>query len=148
MYLPKTLIYFTPFYFENGNNPQNKYFIVLEATEQDIVLASLPTSKNQVPNHIQKTHGCLNHDESRFNCYLFEKQKIISECNTFSFPLDTFVYGEQVFTTEKTKLENGYKSENKDFVVLCKLSETEYRSLINCLKNSKSVKNRIKRLIA
>jgi|AGTN01.1.fsa_nt_gi hypothetical protein len=37
---------FTPFYFENGNSPQNKNVIVLSSVEDDLLVASLPTSKD------------------------------------------------------------------------------------------------------
>lgn len=46
------IIYFSPFYFKNGNTSKNKYFLVLKYIENDIVIASLPTRKDSVPYKI------------------------------------------------------------------------------------------------
>ncbi|MDR1543012.1 MAG: hypothetical protein LBS50_01100 [Prevotellaceae bacterium] len=84
------ILYCTPFYFQDGSC-KNKYFIVLAKNYDDIVVANLPTSKDHVPNFITKRHGCLNNDDACFNCYYFEKNKIISE-NNFAFPRDTYLF--------------------------------------------------------
>jgi len=66
MFAPGTLIYFTPFYFENGNF-KNKYFLVLANTGNDIIVASLPTSKDHIPDSIIKKHGCISNESMRIN---------------------------------------------------------------------------------
>ena len=43
------LLKFTPFTFKNGANPKPKYFIVLGRMKEDVVIASLPTSKDHIP---------------------------------------------------------------------------------------------------
>ncbi|MDR3286861.1 MAG: hypothetical protein LBT27_05415 [Prevotellaceae bacterium] len=105
-----------------------------------IIVASLPTNKDHVPDYLQKKHGCINDDNSKFNCYYFEKNRIISECNTFSFPFDTYVYGEQADIMSKSLLNNIYNPEKGDYIKLGKLSDNEFISLKKCLLNSSSVK--------
>lgn len=39
------LLFFRPFLFKNGADPQDKFFLVLKKMDGDILLASLPTSK-------------------------------------------------------------------------------------------------------
>ncbi|GHT44118.1 hypothetical protein AGMMS49965_19190 [Bacteroidia bacterium] len=147
MYTAGSILYFTPFFFKNGNQPKNKYFIVLESYSDDLIVASLPTSQDHVPNHLAKKHGCIEDAKSNFNCYYFEKEKKISKNNEFGFPLDTYIYGEQVDVMNKSLLNSQYQTENKDYVKLCNLSINEFNSIIECLANSSSVKRKIKKLL-
>ena len=147
MFEAREILYFTPFYFDSGTIPKNKYFLVLGVFENEIIVASLPTSKDHVPNFIDKKHGCLNDDKNDFNCYYFECKRIISECNTFAFPVDTFVYGEQLKTIELSAIIKQYPTENINFLRKGKLSELEYANLIRCILNSKKVKRKIKSML-
>lgn len=49
MYLKSNIIYFNPFYFKNGNTSKDKYFVVLNNDNDKIILASLPTRKDHIP---------------------------------------------------------------------------------------------------
>jgi len=141
-----SLILFTPFYYKDGSPAQDKFFIVLKATDDDIIFAGLPTSQNKVPNFLVQTHGCINDDENCFNCYLFTNGTSI--CDTgFSFNKTTFIYGETIDDYKLSNLTSVYKVEGKDYDIKGKLLDSEFQSLITCLKNSKSVKNRIKRIL-
>ena len=141
------ILYFTPFHFRNGNPPKNKYFIVLSVCDNDLIVASLPTSKDHVPSHLTKKHGCINDEPSRFNCYCFKKSVVISKCKTFSFKLDTFIYGEQVDVIDATSLMKQYPDEGKNYKKCGVLSEEELTRLKKCLIKSGKVKNKIKRLL-
>lgn len=48
MYQKGNIIYFTPFYFKNGNTPKPKYFVVLSVSESETILASLPSSRDYI----------------------------------------------------------------------------------------------------
>ncbi len=48
MFEEGNLLFFRPFLFKNGATPENKFFLVLKKLDGDILLASLPTSKNHV----------------------------------------------------------------------------------------------------
>lgn len=60
MFEEGNLLFFRPFLFKNGAESQDKFFLVLKKLEGDILLASLPTSKDHVPSDLEVKHGCLN----------------------------------------------------------------------------------------
>jgi len=143
MFLPRQIIYFSSFQFKNGDAPQTKYFIVLANIENNIIIASLPTRTNSVPSFVTSTHGCINIDERCYNSYLFEKQKIIGE-KGFFFDMPTFIYGDQVEDYRLELLDANY-IEGIDYVILDMLLQKEFDAVINCFKNSNSVKFKIKK---
>jgi hypothetical protein len=146
MYIPGTIIYFTPFYFSGGDS-KNKYFLVLSVARDNLLVACLPTSKDHIPRLTEKKHGCINDDDIRVNCYFFEAGRVVSECGTFCFERDTYVYGEQISFVDKQVMQSVYKKEGKDYRVLCKLSNTELQSVKECLKNARVVKNKFKKFL-
>mgnify|MGYP006872984271 FL=1 len=89
-----TLLYCDPFVFKNGATPKPKYFIVLANTDDGVMLASLPTSKDHVPQDAEVIRGAVNIPERGVNAYVFEAGDQVTE--SFAFPRRTFVYGEQV----------------------------------------------------
>jgi hypothetical protein len=146
MYIPGMIIYFTPFYFSDGSS-KNKYFLVLATCENSLLVASLPTSKDHIPRSIKKKHGCINDDTIRINCYFFEAGTIISECGKFGFERDTCIYGEQLTFADTQTMRSVYKKEGTDYRVLCKLSNTEFQSVKECLKKAGVVKNKFKKYL-
>ena len=89
-----TLLYFNPFVFKNGATPKPKYFIVLANTDDGVMLASLPTSKDHVPADAEVVRGAVNIPERGVNAYVFEAGDQVTD--TYCFPRRTYVYGEQV----------------------------------------------------
>jgi hypothetical protein len=89
-----TLLYCDPFVFKNGATPKPKFFIVLANTDDGVMLASLPTSKDHVPGDAEVVRGAVNIPERGVNAYVFEAGDKVTE--NFAFPRRTFVYGEQV----------------------------------------------------
>jgi hypothetical protein len=143
VFLPGQIIYFNSFQFKNGNTPKTKYFIILANIDDKIIIASLPTRTNTVPSFVTINHGCINIDERCYNSYLFEKDKVIGE-KGFSFDMTTFVYGDQVEDYKLELLEANY-IEGIDYIVIDRMIKTEFDSIINCFKNSNSVKFKIKK---
>jgi hypothetical protein len=137
------LLYITPFYFSNGTS-KNKYFIVLKKTSNGVLLISLPTSQDHIPIGIEKKHGCINNSEMLVSCYYFHPQNAITD-NGFSFPLETYLYAEQVNEIGEDSFMKNYQFENIDFSVLGKINPEEFTAIINCLTNSPTIKNRYKR---
>jgi hypothetical protein len=146
MYSPGAIIYFMPFYFSDGSS-RNKYFLVLADGVDNLLVASLPTSKDHIPRSIEKRHGCINDDTAQINCYFFEAGVIVSECGTFSFERDTYVYGEQIAFFDKQKMQSLHKKEGTDYRILCQLSNTEFLLIKKCLKESGVVKNKYKKYL-
>lgn len=145
MYAPGQILYFTPFYFPNGNLAKNKYFIVLACVSNDLIVANLPTSRDHIPSFIEKKHGCINADDQQIGCYFFEKGKIISACETFAFPLDTYIYAEQVDSFNIDKLNEIYQTKDVDYQIVCELSDAEFLAIKDCLKNSSKTKRGVKK---
>ena len=146
MFLEGQIIYFEPFYFKNGNTAKNKSFIVLKNIDNITIIASLPTRTSKAPALINVTHGCMNDDERCFNCYLFEKDKVITDTG-FAFDMNTYVYGNEVEDYEVQILSSVYAIENVDYIIIGKLNDNEYSNLYKCLTNSTSIKRRLKRLL-
>ena len=90
MFKEGNILYFEPFYFENGNTPKPKYFLVLKEVDNQLILASLPTSHDHIPSNMSKVHGCIDDSTINFNCYYFKAGKDIAFSDvageTFSFP--------------------------------------------------------------
>jgi hypothetical protein len=141
------VIYFSPFYFKNGNTSKNKYFIVLKNIENRLLIASLPTRSDKLPSFITIKHGCVNDEERCLNCYLFEAAKPITT-NGFSFDLPTFIYGNEVEEYEVEIMSDIYSIDGVDYEIMGLLLKHELTNLINCLTGSSSVKRRIKRLLS
>ena len=147
MYLPGNIIYFTPFYFSNSSLPKPKYFIVLKGKDGDgNVLASLATKRDCVPGTICKLHGCIDDPEINFNCYCFQKDRIITETG-WGFPKETYIYGYRLALFSITDLDSKYKINNVDFQKKGKLFVDEYNAVISCLRDSPAVKRKLRRLM-
>ncbi|OQP48944.1 hypothetical protein A4H97_29095 [Niastella yeongjuensis] len=143
MFLPGQIIYFPDFFFKNGNTAKPKYFIVLAKNENDIIVGALPTRSNNVPSFVTVPHGCINIDERCYNCYVFEKDKVVGK-KGFKFYEPTFIYGHQIEDYKIAIFEQVYPIEGVDYHILDLLTDAEFTSLKNCLLNSTSVKNKIK----
>jgi hypothetical protein len=136
------ILYLMPCYFKNGNTSKNKYFIVLKNIENRVILASLPTRTNKAPALVLNMHGCNNDIERCFNCYAFEANRIISE-NAFAFPIQTFMYGNEVEDYDLDILQHNHKIEGVDYEMMGTLIEAEYKDIISCLKQSTSIRRGI-----
>jgi hypothetical protein len=140
------IIYFQPFYFKNGNTSKNKYFVVLKIISDKIIIASLPSSISKAPSLVNITHGCINNEERCFNCYVFQKHKVVCS-NGFYFEMDTFIYGNEVEDYEIDTLSQVYAIEGIDFEHVGNLTKEEFDALYICLKESSSTKRKIKKLL-
>ena len=146
VYKQGQILYFEPFYFLNGNTSKNKYFIVLKQVGEEIIVASLPTSKDFVPRFIPKVHGCLKSDEANFCCYYFEQDKPITD-NDWAFSRDTYLYAEQIDIYELSLLTEMYKFEGIDYQVVGCLTQMEYQNLTDCVKDSKAIRRKVRRVL-
>ena len=144
MFTEGIILYISPFYFKNANTSKNKYFIVLKVLENLLVIASLPTRSNKAPSLIQTDHGCNNDADRCFNCYAYQANKVITD-NGFSFPINTYVYGNEVEDYSLQTLQLVYKIEGVDYEIMGTLTQQEYTDLCTCLKQSTSIKRGIKK---
>ena len=114
MFKEGRLLYFTPFFFRNGNPAKPKYFLVIKNLEDGLLLASLPTSQDHIPQGIDIKHGVCEIPTSCVSAYVFvagEDVATAPDSSRFSFPKNTFIYGEQIEEYNeslfKQQIENG-----------------------------------------
>lgn len=134
------VLYFDPFYFKDalgGSKP--KYYIVLKKTGDDVVLATLPTSKDHVPGSIEKVHGCMEHPEINFNCYYYPAGYAVCT-NGFGFPVETYVYGYRLQTHRVSDFVKQQEDGETVITVKGRLTDEEYRAIVDCLRLSPAVK--------
>lgn len=146
MFKAGSIYYFPAFTFNNGDKPKEKYFIVLKETTDSVLIGTLPTRTNKIPSFVDKEHGCINIEERMYNCYLFQKDKVICG-NGFSFYMPTFVYGSDIDYYPKGKFEADHPTEGKDYIIKGELSPEEFRSLLDCFGKSNAVKRGVKRAL-
>jgi hypothetical protein len=61
--------------------------------------------------------------------------------------LETYVYGPQVAEFNKSNFESIYAIEEIDYEIVGKLTSMEFTSIQNFVKNSKTVKRKIRRAL-
>ena len=150
MFEEGSLLFFRPFLFKNGANPQDKFFLVLKRTEDNILLACLPTSKDHVPTDLEVNHGCLNIPERMFNVFVFlagEKVASKEDGTPFTFDKNTFIYGANLDTYPTTRFDLQERMAQTSIEKIGILNECLFKELIACLSKSKMVKNKFRRML-
>lgn len=146
-----SLLYFEPFIFKNGAKPKNKYMIVLGGdSEGQMILASLPTSKDHVPSDIVVNIGCIDLPNRQVNVFVFPAKKTIAYTQQgipFSFKVNTFVYGSDIDSYPVLTLNQQISELSTNVKVIGKLADDCFSTLIKCLKDSKMVKNKFKHML-
>lgn len=136
------LLKFTPFVFKNGANPKPKYFIVLGKMSEDVIIASLPTSKDHVPDSMSISNGCINDKERNVNAFIFNENVLVTD--TFSFPRKTFVYTEQVDEYSLDYLLR-MQSDIEDFG---RIRSELLNGLLDCLLSSSMLKRKYRKVLS
>lgn len=146
MFEEGTIIYFDPFYFKNGNTAKPKYFVVLKHQYKQNLLASLPTRTDSIPEKEEIDNGCIELPSINLNCFVFSQEIEITECGKM-FDFKTHIYGHQIDVYEIEFLKEIYPLEGTDYVIWGKMKDPLFVSLIECLKNSKSVKRKYRKIL-
>ena len=145
MYTPGKIIYFDPFFFKEGGS-KPKYFLVLKVINENVILASLPSSQAHLPASIVIQHGCLEIPELCINCYVFEANKPITK-DGWSFNLNTFLHGLWLDDYNISELMETYSIENVEYEIIGELTDEQLCNIINCFANSSNVKRKYKRIL-
>ncbi len=140
------ILYFDPFYFKNGNPAKPKYFVVLKNIDNNSILASLPTSKDSIPEKEEIENGCVELPNINFNCFVISNSIKVTNCGKM-FDVQTHLYGHQLDIYENEKLKELYPLQDNDYFIWGKMKVEIYTDLINCLKNSGTVKQKHKRIL-
>ena len=122
MFSPGNLLYFNPFIFPDGGTPKPKYFLVLAETGNDVLLASLPTSKDHVPSDLPVVSGCLELPERMVNAYVLLANTPITD-NGFSFRVNTFIYGANIKTYDSSAFLSQKQNSETEITLIGKLSD-------------------------
>ena len=141
------ILYFDPFFFKNGSASKPKYFIVLKIIDGSSLLASLPSSLDFLPSGHLKKHGCLEIPEASFNSYIFEGRRSVTT-DGWAFPLDTYVYGQQIDEYDISVLKDIYPVEGLDYRIIGKLANIEFTQLKECFVKSANVKRKYRRILS
>lgn len=145
MFTEGNIIYFNPFFFnEGGSKP--KYFLVLVAMETNTILASLPSSQPHLPADIPIVHGCISQPDCGISCYIFNKAKPITT-NGWSFEKDTFLHGHWISDYEIGVLHEKYQVEGVEYEIIGQLTIDELACVKECFKNSPVVKRKYRRYL-
>jgi hypothetical protein len=141
------ILYFTPFYFRNGNPPKNKFFVVLKKNANSTIIVSLPTSKDYIPENAVVESGCVEIPKAMINCFVISNKVPVTDCGK-CFTLKTYIYGGELATYEIQELSDTYPQENVDYQIFGKMKKSIFDKLINCIKDSNSVKRKYKRALS
>ncbi|WP_432671719.1 hypothetical protein [Flavobacterium sp. SM2513] len=146
MFEEGTIIYFDPFYFKNGNTAKPKYFVVLKNHADQNILASLPTRTDSIPQKEEIENGCIELPSINLNCFVISDAIVVTDCGK-KFDFKTHIYGHQIDVYEIESLKEIYPIEDTDYKIWGKMKADIFFSLIDCLKNSKSVKRKYQKLL-
>jgi len=141
MFKVGNIIYFTPFYFKNGNTAKPKYFVVLKEVEEKTILASLPTRKDSIPENEVVEYGCIELPDINLNCFVFSPEITVTKCNKH-FDFRTHIYGYQIDSYNIAELSDIYRIEGTDFEIFGEMQDELFTQLIDCLKTSRAVKRK------
>lgn len=145
MYSEGNIIYFSPFYFKNGNTAKEKYFVVLKNSTNKTILASLPTRKDYIPNKDVIENGCIELPEINMNCFVISPNIEITECGKH-FDFKTHLYGYEINEYDTKLMLEIYQIEGTDYIIWGKMKKEIFSSMLSCFKNSQSVKRKFKPL--
>ncbi|PWH84750.1 hypothetical protein [Brumimicrobium oceani] len=146
MFKEGIIIYFDPFYFKNGNTAKPKYFVVLKNQNEQNILASLPTRKDSIPQKEEIDNGCIELPSINLNCFVISNKIEITKCGK-TFDFKTHIYGHQIESYKTAFLKEIYPIENADYEIWGEMKKEIFTSLIECLKNSKSVKRKYRKML-
>lgn len=150
MFEEGNLLLFRPFLFKNGAAPKDKFFLVLANVGDDLLLASLPTSKDHVPSDMEVKHGCLEMAERFVNVFVFLSGEEIAMRETgesFSFSKNTFVYGANLDVYAASQFELQERMAQTEIELIGRLDSDVFAELKNCLANSSMVKNKYRKIL-
>ena len=147
MFSEGEILYFDPFYFKNGNTSKAKFFVILKTYSGNCYLASLPTSKDFIPEKFSIEDGCVELPEIDINCFVISSKTVITTCNKY-FPLPTFIYGYQIDDYSEEYLKEIYPVEGADFERWGMMKPDIFEAMIDCFKTSKNVKRKYKTILS
>lgn len=147
MFAVGTILYFTPFHFQNtATAAKPKYFVVIKHVDTGTLIAALPSSQKHLPYDLHAAYGCIDLPDSGIGCYVFEANLSIAD-NGFAFPRDSYLYGQHLDQYDPAHIASTYPYEGIDYDIKGILTPSVLADIIVCLKNSSTVKRRFRQLL-
>lgn len=142
-----TLLHIPNYIFENGDS-KNKFFLILkELNNGSQLIVSLPSSIEYFPLDTVINHGCIDLIQAQQTTYCFKAGNILDSKNNFSFSKDTYLHGCWLKEIDRTLFFQTYPIQDFHYEIKGVLDQIELDSIIECFKNSPSVKRRFKKLL-
>lgn len=141
-----TLLHIPNYVFENGDS-KNKFFLLLKEVNGAQLIVSLPSSIEYFPADVVINHGCIDLIQAQQTTYCFKAGYILDSNNNFSFSKDTYLHGCWLQEIDRTLFFQTYPVKDFHYEIKGVLDKNELDSVIECFKNSPSVKRRIKKLL-
>ena len=80
------------------------------------------------------------------NCFVISPNIVVTECRKY-FVFKTHLYGYQIDIYEISIMLEIYQIEGTDFIIWGKMKKEIFTAMIQCFKNSKSIKRKYKNLL-
>lgn len=141
-----TLLHIPNYVFENGDS-KNKFFLLLKEVSGTQLIISLPSSIEYFPSDTTITHGCIDLIDAQQTTYCFKAGYILDSNNNFSFSKDTYLHGCWLKEIDRTLFFQTYPIPDFHYEIKGILDQIELENIIECFKNSPSVKRRLKKLL-
>lgn len=146
MFVSGNILHISNYDFEDSKTaPKNKYLVVLHNDSNTIIVGTLTTSQDYVPDE-DKKEGCIKIDAKCIHCFHFPANKQIGE-NGYCFSKNTFIYIERnIFTREIAYLVSKY-GDKGNIALEDRLSSAVYKELLLCIHKGQFVKRGIKKML-
>lgn len=118
--------------------------------EGDILLASLPTSKDHVPADLELKHGCMDEPERMFNVFVFLAGENVAnkeDGTSFAFKKNTFIYGADLDVYPAGQFDLQERMAQTSIEKIGAMNESIFNELVACLSESKMVKNKFRKML-
>lgn len=143
MFEQGSILYFKPFYFENGTY-KNKFFLVLKNLENETLLVSLPTSKGHIPDdYFLRNGGCVNIFEKMLSCYIISPNTPVTTCGKY-FEVYTYLYGGLLKVYDLKEITDKYNFVT-NYTYWGMMKKELFLDILECFKRSKMVKSYYKK---
>lgn len=151
MFKEGRLLYFEPFFFKNGNLPKNKYFLVIKDVDGELLLASLPTSQDHIPQGMDIRNGIYEIPNSRLSAFVFIAGKEIathpSTKRRFSFSKNTFIYAEELDTYPESFFIEQVSQGKTKISIIGDIDKPIYDDIVSFLHGSCTIRRKYRKLL-
>ena len=149
MIKPQYIYLAVDFIFDKGN-PTPKFFVAFHCDEDKTLLFSLTTSKKKLPTDVDNStiDGCIYFSDHRgyAHAFVWNKGTVIGQ-NNYSFSERTYVQLEYRAHLREVNTNDVSTLVTNKIIEKCKLTNSAFRDLLQCLLKSKFLQQKYKAAI-